>query len=243
VQAVVRRLRLRAGHQFPRHAHDGWSFGLVDDGSVRLWRAGAWYEAPRGAGTVLHPQEAHEGLVSPSGLLYTSVSVAVEAVAELLGRAGTPVFGGLLHAAGPIRGLVDAAGNGVAEERQERTAEALAGIFLATRQCRPAPAGRGVATAAKGLLDAGFVEPVSVRAIAARLGVATGSLIRAFRGHTGLTPYLYVVSRRVELARQLLAADCPPAEVAHRVGFYDQAHLTRHFTRLVGVTPAAYRRA
>jgi transcriptional regulator GlxA family with amidase domain len=32
------------------------------------------------------------------------------------------------------------------------------------------------------------------------------------------------------------------AAVAHEVGFFDQSHLTRHFKRLLGVTPAAYAR-
>ncbi|CAM5537911.1 AraC family transcriptional regulator OS=Streptomyces fumanus OX=67302 GN=GCM10018772_29740 PE=4 SV=1 [Streptomyces fumanus] len=49
------------------------------------------------------------------------------------------------------------------------------------------------------------------------------------------------MSRRVERARQLLLAGRAPADVATATGFYDQAHLTRHFKRLVGVTPGRYR--
>ena len=33
------------------------------------------------------------------------------------------------------------------------------------------------------------------------------------------------------------------ADVAARAGFADQAHLTRHFKRVVGVPPRAYQRA
>jgi AraC-like DNA-binding protein len=33
-----------------------------------------------------------------------------------------------------------------------------------------------------------------------------------------------------------------PADVAITTGFADQAHLTRHFKRVVGVPPGAYRR-
>lgn len=42
-------------------------------------------------------------------------------------------------------------------------------------------------------------------------------------------------------ARTLLEAGLRPAEVAGLVGFADQAHLTRWFRRVLGVTPAAYR--
>ena len=38
----------------------------------------------------------------------------------------------------------------------------------------------------------------------------------------------------------MLLAGHRPAEVAVEVGFHDQAHLTRHFKRMLGVTPGAY---
>jgi AraC-like DNA-binding protein len=45
----------------------------------------------------------------------------------------------------------------------------------------------------------------------------------------------------VNRARGLLESGLRPAEVASLVGFADQAHLTRWFRRVLGVTPAAYR--
>jgi AraC-like DNA-binding protein len=77
--------------------------------------------------------------------------------------------------------------------------------------------------------------------VAQQLGVAPATLIRAFRRHSGLSPYAYIVSRRVDYARRLLESGVSPTETAYLVGFYDQAHLNRHFVRLVGVTPGVYR--
>jgi len=48
------------------------------------------------------------------------------------------------------------------------------------------------------------------------------------------------VGRRVDRARALLLDGVPPARVAVECGFHDQPHLTRHFRRQVGTTPAAY---
>ena len=63
---------------------------------------------------------------------------------------------------------------------------------------------------------------------------------RAFRAAYGLPPHAYLTNLRVQRARELLDAGLRPAEVAAHVGFTDQAHLTRHFKRVVGVPPGAY---
>jgi len=67
--------------------------------------------------------------------------------------------------------------------------------------------------------------------------------LRLFRASAGKTPHRYLIGRRVEVARSiLLHEDVPLAEVAYRVGFADQSHLTRHFRRIVGVPPGSLRR-
>ncbi len=68
------------------------------------------------------------------------------------------------------------------------------------------------------------------------------ALVRAFRAETGLPPHAYVNHLRVRLARRLLDGGVAPADVAAAAGFADQAHLTRHFKRVVGVPPRAYQR-
>jgi AraC family transcriptional regulator len=62
---------------------------------------------------------------------------------------------------------------------------------------------------------------------------------RLFKNSTGLPPHQYVIARRVERAKELLRQhdDLPLIEVALEAGFANQSHLTRHFKRLVGVTP------
>jgi AraC family transcriptional regulator len=65
---------------------------------------------------------------------------------------------------------------------------------------------------------------------------------RQFRGATGLSPHQYLIARRVERAKHLLQADDEVclAQVALRVGFFDQSHFSSHFKRIVGVTPRQF---
>jgi AraC family transcriptional regulator len=64
-----------------------------------------------------------------------------------------------------------------------------------------------------------------------------------FKRATGLPPHQYVITRRVERAKQLLQSggDISLTEVAARTGFSDQSHFSHHFKRLVGVMPGQFR--
>ena len=66
---------------------------------------------------------------------------------------------------------------------------------------------------------------------------------RQFKAATGLPPHQYVLTRRVERAKELLQArtHLSLAEVAAHTGFSDQSQFTHHFKRMVGVTPGQFR--
>lgn len=61
-----------------------------------------------------------------------------------------------------------------------------------------------------------------------------------FKQSTGLAPHQYVIHCRINRAKQLLLQGVSVAEVALNLGFSHQSHFSRHFKRLVGVTPKAF---
>jgi AraC-like DNA-binding protein len=93
------------------------------------------------------------------------------------------------------------------------------------------------------LLDSHLATGLTLRAAAAALHAHPDHLVRAFSAAFGLPPHRYLTARRVDAARQRLLDGQSASDVAAAVGFHDQAHLTRHFTRQLGVTPARYARS
>ena len=65
---------------------------------------------------------------------------------------------------------------------------------------------------------------------------------RHFRLATGLTHRTYLQVERARYAAGLLQQGVGIGETVHLAGYYDQAHLTRSLTRLIGQTPARIRR-
>ncbi|MGW0991844.1 helix-turn-helix domain-containing protein [Streptomyces sp. NPDC002523] len=103
------------------------------------------------------------------------------------------------------------------------------------------PGASGIAHTVRDRLADELTAPPTLSSLAADLGLSRYQLLRAFRTTMGIPPYAWLAQYRVTRARSLLAAGLRPAEVAALVGFADQAHLTRWFRRVLGVTPAAYR--
>ena len=77
-------------------------------------------------------------------------------------------------------------------------------------------------------------------AAAELLGADPTHLARGFKATFGIAPHAYVVTRRLEIARDRILDGQPLADVAADVGFFDQAHLTRRFKRFLGVTPGRF---
>lgn len=79
--------------------------------------------------------------------------------------------------------------------------------------------------------------------LASLVGLSRYHFLRCFKRATGSSPLQYVLARRVEHARRLLAhGDESIAAIAYAAGFSSQSHLNAMFKRHLGVTPGAFLR-
>lgn len=86
---------------------------------------------------------------------------------------------------------------------------------------------------------------VKIGELADRLACSPRHLIDGFRRHVGVTPKMAARILRFEAAARLArhAPGLSLACIAADAGYHDQAHMTREFRELAGITPAAYRGA
>jgi AraC family transcriptional regulator len=99
------------------------------------------------------------------------------------------------------------------------------------------------ANRAKEYLGAHCADDISLVNAARACGLSKGHFISAFRIATGMTPYQWLQRYRIDKAKGLLLhSRLTIVEIAAACGFADQSHLTRVFSRLVGDSPAAWRR-
>jgi len=70
--------------------------------------------------------------------------------------------------------------------------------------------------------------------------VINGPFFARFRRSVGVAPHNWLIEQRIVLSKEKLRDDrLSLTDVAAECGFCDQAHFTRYFTRIVGVTKPA----
>ncbi len=93
-------------------------------------------------------------------------------------------------------------------------------------------------------LEAHLTHDTTLDTLSDMVSLSRSYFCRAFKASTGLPPHKWLMKARVERAKQILVeAKMSLAEVALTVGFADQAHFTRIFSRTVGHSPRAWQRS
>jgi AraC family transcriptional regulator len=87
-------------------------------------------------------------------------------------------------------------------------------------------------------------DKIAARDLADLVNLSKGQLSRAFKVSVGVPPFRYVVRRRLELACRMMRTTREPlSQVAVACGLCDQAHFSRLFRNVIGMSPSAWRRA
>lgn len=173
-----------------------------------------------------------------------------EAAAGLRGRARAQFPRHRLPPSEELAPLAAAAAT-LARRPDRRDAEELAATLLssalrAAHGAAEPPAGaRDEARVAEvlHLIGTGAADGLDLAGMAAVAGLSRHHFLRVFRAVVGVTPYRYVLARRLTAAAEALRTERGTVlEVALAAGFSDLSEFTRRFRRRFGVPPAAWRR-
>jgi AraC-like DNA-binding protein/mannose-6-phosphate isomerase-like protein (cupin superfamily) len=109
------------------------------------------------------------------------------------------------------------------------------------RNTRALP-GLGIHLAAR-FIEEHIGESLRLGDVAERVGLRPRRLSESFRDELGMSFRDYIMQLRLErAAHALMLSDEPISDIASRLGFYDQAQLSRFFKLRTGLSPRTYRR-
>lgn len=237
-------------HAFDPHTHAAYGLGCIDAGVERFRYRGGEHLAPAASLVLMNPDELHTGCAETAGgwryrMVYLDVQVLEAATGERGWWFPQPVAQdpARAHRVGQVLARLWHANEALTADA------ALVDLLEALRP--HARVGRPVAPALPGADDPALARAVTLmqdrlsdrltlKDLSAAAELSTFHFLRRFKARHGATPHQMLMALRLFRAKQQLAAGVPPAQVAADVGLVDQAHLTRRFARMYGVTPARY---
>lgn len=89
-------------------------------------------------------------------------------------------------------------------------------------------------------IDNNYNKNVSLDELSIFSNMSKFNLLRVFEKRWGVPPHIYQIVVRIQKSKELLIKGYPIVSTALKMGFADQSHFTRHFKRVVGITPYKY---
>lgn len=101
-----------------------------------------------------------------------------------------------------------------------------------------------VANIVKEALDNSIYRKITIEEIAKEINFSKSQMTREFRKYYGVTPYKYLLDRKIDIAKQLLlSTSMRVSEISEALGFVDAYYFSDIFKTKTGLSPMAYKRA
>ncbi|MEC4719811.1 AraC family transcriptional regulator [Noviherbaspirillum sp. CPCC 100848] len=252
--AGIHAVEARTRRSFARHTHEQFGLGVIMQGAHTSHSGRGKVEAARGDTITVNPGEVHDG--APVGgaertwkILYFEPAIVGNISADISeGKSSAYEFSFPVIRSGALAAhfhRLYAAVTGGGMNAQSLLCEESLLLLLADARCARADAGKRLMVpaairTARALIDDDPCAAVSLEDLSRVTGLSRFQVVRGFSRALGMTPHAYLIQRRIDAARRMIAHGSPLAEAAAGSGFADQSHMTRIFVRKYGISPRAY---
>ncbi|MBV9957230.1 MAG: AraC family transcriptional regulator [Acidobacteria bacterium] len=239
----------------PRHCHEEYQLCFIQAGDGELCYRGRSLSTPPTSLFMVYPGEVHANRpFDQDGCSYRTLFLGPELMRRAATEAhqrerGLPFFPTAVvfdeELIGRYLRLHRALERHASSlERQTLLYSFLNTLILRFAEQRPSPrrpgTGQHALRRAYDYLAEHYAENISLDQLAAVAHLSLFHFTRVFAERYGMPPHAFQTQLRVLRAKALLREGLAISQVAQQTGFADQSHLTRHFKRLVAITPGQY---
>ncbi|RPE04694.1 AraC family transcriptional regulator [Candidatus Pantoea deserta] len=238
-------------HVFPRHSHDEFYIGANLSGREKIWLDGHSTEASIDDITIYNPGQVQAATPTPYNWLYYSFYLQPTLVCELTGLPADERFRRSVFNAPEIaRQIRQTAAFSLSREHSDNDVmERIAGLLAEVAsqagtqtKCLFGHKDVVLAAAIASQLMEEMATPPALETLALRYGLTPVQLVRVFSAAYGMPPYTWLRGEKLKIAKQRILNGQPISSLAADLGFSDQAHFTRNFKNMFGITPGVLSR-
>lgn len=235
------------GHGYTPHRHDTYAIGRTLSGVQSFYYRNAKCHSLAGGTMVLHPDEVHDGQAgTDAGFHYRMFYIEPSLIQHVLGGKSLPFIAGglssdprLFAATSVLLQSMEQALDPLEEE------DAIYDLAHALAAAAGNKRGRQVldyaaAERARLFIHDSLNQVITLDDLVEASGRDRWSLSRDFRALYGTSPYRYITQRRLDQVRRLLVTGQPLSDAALACGFFDQSHMTRHYSQTFSISPARW---
>lgn len=241
--------------KFPNHFHEYYVIGFIEGGKRHLWCKGKEYDTSAGDLILFNPRDNHycapvNGELLDNRAVNIKPEVMSRAVKEITGEAYMPYFTETVvyksDIAQSVQDLYRAVLNDAPLLEKEENLFFLldqilreyASDFESADVLRP---NRQIQSLCQ-YMEEHFAENVTLDDLLSMTDFGKSYLLRSFTRQTGVSPYRYLQTIRLDKAKRFLEEGIAPIDAAGMAGFSDQSHFTHFFKEFIGLMPKQYQR-
>jgi AraC-like DNA-binding protein len=236
------------GRAFAPHRHDTYAIGVTISGVQTFRYRGEQRHCLQGECHVLHPDELHDGAAgTEDGFGYRILYLDPASVQQALGGRPLPFVAQPVIQAARLRREFVAKIIDIEQDMDTLKAAEIvstAADVLTSLESRALPKRRRLDFAAlervRDAMTAAPERPHPLDELEQISGLDRWELARGFRAAFGVGPSRFRTVRQLDRVRCAVRSGAGLADAALAGGFADQAHMTRHFKRAYGLTPARW---
>ncbi|WP_428244229.1 AraC family ligand binding domain-containing protein [Gynuella sp.] len=249
-----------ADFTYERHSHEEYSLGVTLAGHQDFFHNGGYYSSKPGTIILFNPDEIHDGHSGTDETLhYRMIYLHPRQLQPLLDsiterplphyRFGQTLFRDEALRTAILQQVINM------ETRDDSTVAPLtleAGLYrIVERLCQLGGDYQPCSTVSrpdrllervKDYIEAHLHSRLTLADMSQVANMSKYHFLRLFRSQCGITPYQYVLNRRINGARKALEQGNSVEDVAYQYGFSDLSHFNRRFKPVYGTTPRRYQR-
>ncbi|MGY3571065.1 AraC family ligand binding domain-containing protein [Vibrio paucivorans] len=236
---------------FQRHYHLDYHIGLITQGEQKFHTKGSSHHVGSGQIVIMPPDELHDGHSQlDSGYQVRVFAIEPHWLSDLadLKQSGQMMrFNQLIISDRAVFSQLFNLHRALSQDNLSQLEkdclpyQGLSHLFThygSVQQKDPIALGNQSLATLKDYLLANLDQAVRLDQLSDLCQLSPTQFQRHFKAKTGFTPYAWLSRLRLEQGMKLLKSGCKGTQVAHQVGFYDQAHFSKAFKMTYGVSPS-----
>lgn len=240
--------------KFPNHFHEYYVIGYIESGKRHLSCKNNEYTISPGDLVLFNPMENHTcEQIDRNTLDYRCINIKPEimkkAVLEITGRDYLPQFSQPVAFDSEQSSLLCELHKAIMEEqpdfKKEETflfliEQLLDEYTLPYTETKESDLNIEIKEVCS-YIEAHYAEHITLDELSKIANMNKYSLLRSFTRIMGITPYRYLETVRINVAKKLLENGTEPIDAAMETGFVDQSHFSNFFKEFIGLTPKQYK--